>query len=567
MMKKHFLLPILLGCAGAFWACGPTESAGGPGSITTNGIAMADGQAAPFARVAVRSVDHMADDATAENSIIIADTVADSAGRFYLNVKEDGDYRLTILHKGYAYSKVMTLEKDPSEETSDLGSLQLVSTAVMKGEVDIPEGSKNVWVGVYGTDILVPTDANGVFVIPYIPANDSLQLYFKSEDFDEVLDKKSVFFDPAESAYEDYKAPVESPKDETDSSAKKIVVLQADGSVASNAKVALRKSGTMIEKFALQNNLVLADVVTDEDGKFAMTWPESGDYRLTVSLGSSTFSKVYEARDLAEIDTLKLTASATISSKVTLNSGEEFAWVGVYGFDVLVKTSSTGAYVLPTLPANDSLTLYFVHEKDSVPFVEQSVETPKEGKSYLSPVKLLYDFEQDNVLWYMDVDTLYKGSTFKFGTGALQNDKDHKLADHLEADEDRDSKVFHAYYELADNPYAWVLLGGKVEVVKNFSAIDSIEFYAKGNGEVRVALENWESYSKGVKAASGWKKVSSSWGKIVVKPSELCVTSAEKWSCSDAWDSVKDQVKQIHFFFAAGKEIAIDDVKIYGALF
>lgn len=567
MMKKQFLLPMLLGVAGAFWACGPTESAGGPGSITTNGIAMADGQVAPFARVAVRAVDHMADDASVENSIIVADTVADSAGHFYLNVKEDGDYRLTILHKGYAYSKVMSLEKDPSVETSDLGSLNLVSTAVMTGEVDIPEGSNNVWVGILGTDILVPTDANGVFVIPYVPANDSLQLYFKSEDYDKVLDEKSVFFEPSESAYEDYRAPVESPKDEADSSVKKIVVLQSDGSVASNAKVALRKVDSMVGKFALQNNLVLADVVTDDEGKFTMEWPESGDYRLTVSLGSGTFSKVYGVDKLAEIDTLKLSSSATISSKVTLDSGEDYAWVGVYGFDVLVKTSDLGAYVLPTLPANDSLTLYFVHAKDSVPFVEQAVKTPKDGKSYLNPAKLLYDFEQDNEFWYMDVDTLYKGSTFKFGTGVSQNDKTHKLADHLEADEDRGNNVFHAYYELADNPYAWALLGGKFEVVKNFAAIDSIEFYAKGNGEVRLALENWESYSKGVKAASGWKKVGSDWSRIVVKPSELCVTSAEKWSCSDAWDSVKDQVKQIHFFFAAGNEIFIDDVKIYGALF
>lgn len=565
MMKKQFLLPMLLGVAGAFWACGPSNTAGGPGSITTNGIAMVDGKAAPYARVAIRAVDHMADEAAVENAIVIADTMADSLGHFYLNVKEDGDYRLTILHKGYAYSKVVPLEKEPSVETCDLGSLDLYATAVMTGEVDIPEGSSNVWVGVYGTDILVPTDANGVFVIPYIPAKDSLQLYFKTENYDEVLDTKGVFFDPAETVYEDYKAPVEAPKDTADSSEKKIVVLQADGSAAASAKVALRKADFMVEKFALQNNLVLTDVTADENGMFSMEWPESGDYRLIVSLGSNTFSKIYDVKELSEIDTLKLSTSATISSKVTLDSEESFVWVGVYGFDVLVKTGSTGSYVLPTLPANDSLTLYFVHDKESEPFVELDVVTPKDGKSYVSPAKLLYDFEQDNELWYMDVDTLYKGSTFKFANGSV--DGKHLLAKHLQEDEDRGSNVFYARYELADDPYAWALLGGKLEELKNFSSIDSIEFYAKGDGEVRVALENWESYSKGVKAASGWKKVGSDWGRIVVKPSELCVTSAEKWSCSDAWDSVKDQVKQIHFFFAAGNEIFIDDVKIYGALF
>lgn len=571
MMKRHFLLPMLLGALGAFWACSPSGgTAFGPGSETTNGIAMVGGEAAPFARVAIRSVDHMVDKAIETNSIVVdADTLADSAGRFSVRVPEDGEYRLTVYHAGYAFSKIVSLERTPSEETGNLGEVQLTATAVMKGEVDIPKGSGNVWVGILGTDILVPTDANGVFVMSSIPANDSLQLYFVSEEYDSVLIKKDIYLEPSESAYENYKAPVEVRKDSSDSSdAKQIVVLQADGKAAAHAMVALRKADYMPEKFALQNNLITQDEFADENGVVDVVLPESGSYRLTATRGENTFSKVYSVEDLSKLDTLKLSASATVTSKVTLNAEDSFAWVGVYGLDIMVKTNDIGVYVLPSLPVGDSLDLYFVRADGDKPFVEWSLSAAKEGTNYLMPSTLLYDFEEDRENWYMDVDTLYKGSTFKFGTGSLQNDKDHELKDHLILDEDRGDSVFHTFYELADNPYAWVLLGMKLDEIKNFAAIDSVEFYAKGNGEVRVALENWTDYTtKSAKAASGWKKVSSKWTRMVVKPSELCVNSSEKWSCDNAWNSVKNQVKQVHFFFAAGNEIFIDDVKIYGALF
>ncbi len=568
MMKKHFLLPMLLGTAGAFWACSPTQSAGGPGSETTNGLAMIDGQGAAFARVAVRAVDHMAEDASAENSIVVADTYADSVGKFSIKVKEDGEYRLTIYRAGYAYTKIVELEKTPSDETKDLGKIQLSATAVMKGEVDVPEGSGSVWVGILGTDILVPSDANGVFVLPSIPANDSLQLYFVTEDYDSVMVKKDVYLEPSESAYKNYRSPVEVREDTTETTgAKQIVFIQEDGKVASHAAVALREADYMPKKFALRNNLIEQTTYTNEDGVVNIELPDSGSYRLTAITGENTFSKVYSVEDLAKIDTLTMAPSATVSSKVTLDADDAYAWVGVYGLDIMVKTNENGVYVLPSLPVGDTLNLYFVRAGGSEPFVEWSLSATKEGTNYLMPSTLLYDFEEDSESWYMDVDTLYKGSTFKFGTGALQNDKTHKLEDHLALDEDR-GNVFHTFYELAENPYAWVLLGMKFAEIKNFASIDSIEVYAKGNGEVRLALENWTDYnSKSSKAASSWKKVSSNWSRFVFKPSDLCVNSSEKWSCNDAWNSVKNQVKQVHFFFAGGNEIYLDDVKIYGALF
>lgn len=582
-MRKlsYFLLPLAMVSAFGLLACSDEKGvAGGPGSITTNGIvAHVDGVIAPNARVALRKVDHMAASAQVENSIVVADAYTDSMGRFNLDVPEKGDFRLTVVHNGAAFTKIVS-----AESYASLDSVSLVATAVMKGETDIPDGSAIVWVGVLGTDILVPSDANGVFVLPALPANDSLQLYFVSEDYEKVLSREQVYFTPTEFAYESYKEPVVAPVDSTkeepvDSletpvdTLKKIVILQEDGTPAANANLSIRAKNHMVESFTLQNDLVKADMVAGADGKIAVALPDSGEYRLTATLGVSSISKVYDAASLSKIDTLKLDASSAISSQVTLDSGEEFAWVGVYGLDVLVKTNEIGAYVLPALPAGDSLTIYFVHEKDSVPFVEWSIRAPKEGFVSKNPVKLLYDFEEDDPNWYMSVDTLYKGSTFKFENGKV--DGTHLLADHLLMDKDRGSKVFYARYEIGLDPYAWVLVGTGMDKVRNFSAVDSIEFYAKGIkagttksfGKVKVSLENWESYTKKDKAASDWIELTGDWKKYVVKPSELCVNADEVWSCTKAWNSVKDHVKQLHFFPSGGNEIFIDDVKIYGVLY
>lgn len=566
MKRLLFLLPLMA----AFIGCSETNVAGGPGSITTNGRANVDGAPAPFARVSLRDVNHMALATQLEEDAVANDVFADDQGKFKISIPKEGSYRLTISSEGHAFTKVV----DASSKES-LESVDLVPTAVMQGELDIPEGSKSVWIGVVGTDILVPADNDGVFVLPSVPANDSLQLYFVNDVLDSVMDVKTAFFSPTEFVYENYKAlpadtakPAEKDTVETpaDSTVKKVVVLMEDGSAAAYAAVAIRKSDFVAEKFALQNSLIKAELRADADGQFSIIWPDSGSYRLTVLAGNYSFSKVYDAANLSAIDTVKLVESSSFSSKVTLKSDENYAWVGVYGMDILVKTNAQGAYVLPAVPAGESLDLYFVHADSTEPFVEWTVKTPREGTAALNPVKLFQDFEGDLPNWYMDVDTLYKGSTFKFSNGV--NDASHLVTSHLSFDEDRNSNVFRTRYELADDPYAWVLVGTGMNEVRNFSAIDSIEFYAKGSGKIRVALENWESYENvGSKAASIWKTLDSTWARVVIKPSDLCYNTADKKVCDESWDSVKNHVKQIHFFPAGGKEVYIDDVKIYGALF
>lgn len=548
MKKLLLLVPVAL----ATWFCSSAtdDIAKGPGSETTNGLALVDGKPASYASVALRKVDFKAAQAVEENALVVADAYADENGLFDVKVPADGKYRLTVVHDGVAFSKIVS-RSDFGENGAVNDTVNLVATALMAGVVDVPEGSSNVWVGVHGTDVLVKSDSNGWFALPSLPANDSLRLYFVDGDYKESLGEETLYLKPRESVLKDYRAPN---PDEG-----KIVVLQKNGSPAAYATVALRAADAKAEKFAVQNAMVDSDVRTDANGRFTMEWPEKGDYRLTVVSDGFAFSKVFDAEDLPDLDTIWISATASVSSKVTLRTVDEFLWVGVYGLDVLVKTNDVGAYVLPSVPAGDSLPIYFV-TADSLKSLYAEWNTVAESNStqFLNPVKVLQDFENGGEGWYLNTDSLKKGTEIKPANSVKEG---------IVYDSTRKSKVFHGTYKLANDDYAWALVGTAFEHNMKFSEIDSVVFYAKGNGNIRLSLENYIDQSKNLKAATEWIPLSKDWKRISVNPAELCVGAATTESCFTSWSGVKSWVKQFHIFVQDGSEFYVDDVILYGALF
>lgn len=557
MRRLLFLLPLVVGLV----ACSEKgdDVAGGPGSITTNGIALVDGRAASYATVALRKVDFRAEKPVEENALVVADVYADEKGMFNVDIPAEGEFRLTVVHDGVAYTKIVT-HGDFAEvgTATQPDTVNLSPTAIMAGVVGIPEGSSAVWVGVLGTDILVKTDSNGWFALSTVPANDSLKLYFVSEDYSVDLGVQDLYMEPMESVLMDYRKDVPADTDTVEvDSLPGMVALLEDGTPASYATVALRKANAVAESGTVQSALVVSDIRADVNGVFNLDLPKSGSYRLTVSSENYAYSAEYTAAALAKVDTVKLGATSTLSSKVTLKSGDSSAWVGVYGLDIMVKTNEQGYYALPSLPAGDSLNVYFVYNDSNVVYTEKKFLIEGDGTVFANPMMVLQDFENGDKSWYVSGDTL--GSVFKT----------ESVTAGIEYDSAGASKAFHGEYSLVDNDYAWVLIGINFENAQNFSSIDSITFWAKGEGQIRMALENWKwgETSTSSKAASAWHSLTTSWKKIVLKPSDLCTTAMDQNDCSASWDAVKAQVKQINIFPQGGTEFYIDNVKLYGALF
>ena len=526
------------------WNCSE-HVAGGPGSETTNGIAyVGDGAVASYASVAIRSVDYTSSVDSATSALVNADFYADADGRFSFEAPE-GKYRLTIVHGGSAYTGLYKTKGDTS-----IGSINLEPTASLGGFADVPEKCEFVWVGVRGMDVLVRSDSVGRFQLSQLPSNDSLQVYFLRGDNNKVYDDLSVKLEPNEAEVIDL---------QPDTLKNKIkFVAVADGKVVPFASLAIRKADWRPDSLRVNNTVVEADAFADKNGMFAIDSLKSGNYRVTVTQSGLAYSKVLSAKQIAKLDTVKLQETANYMSRVTLHAGDDYAWVGVYGLDVLTKTNAEGVFSLPMLPSKDTLDVYFISKKDSL-YAENRIFLSGGTADFDYPSFVLQNFEKDTASWYFNVDAI--GS--KIVSKAFETDKDRK------------SKVFHGKYSLiANNNYdAWVLAGMMLRGKGwNLSSLDSISFYAKGSGQIRVALENWDKKSEdagqSLKAASEWKDLNAQkWTRYVIKFDDLCYTAQDVSYCYIAWNFLKDDVRQLTFFVRNGTEFYLDDIALYGVYF
>ncbi|MCF0215011.1 MAG: hypothetical protein HUK21_00880 [Fibrobacteraceae bacterium] len=568
-MRKFLLFMTL-----ALWCCSTDSGnsvAGGPGSETTNGIvAMVDGAKASYAAVSLRRVDYKAAKGEVENVMVNPDFYADSLGFIDMEQRikslDKGSYRLTIIHGGSSFSKEYTVEQMAKEfnieDGKDVKSIALPHASSITGSIDMPEGSDFVWVGVRGLDVLIKTDSEGNFALPFLPAEDSLKLYFVDEKYKKFYDSTSVELEPLINKELNLATPKPAKVEG--------IVAMANGKPASFASVALRPASAIAELDSQEASLIKADTYANEDGVFNVKEPEGeGLYRLTVAQDGYVYSVVVKSGEIDDLDTVQLMATASMSGKVSLKSGSAYSWAGVYGLDVLVKTDKLGNYSFPTLPANDSLNVYFVSENDSIPYVDRDFSLKSYDVEFLYPSMLIGDFEdcEDDMScggWYVNAGPTGSSISPTVVSKAVAYDSVRK------------SNVFHATYSLSgEGSGVWVLLGKFISEDDgwNLSLLDSVEVYAKGDGNIRIYLENWE-YDKEqagqvVKAASDLRALSSSWKRFVFKPSDLCVDYADDGSanCKKTWESVKASIKQFSILPYSGKEFYIDDIRLHGTLF
>ena len=545
MRKAFLLLPwvFLLLC------CSETETAGGPGSETTNGIvAYVDGAPAAFAGVALRRVDQKASLAALENSVIQPDFFADSNGRFILDsVSSDKKFRMTVVSGGSAFSRTFS-----AEELSNLDTVELMATGSVSGAVDLPKGSEYAWVGVYGMDMLVKTDAEGKFALPTVPSGDSLKLYFAEESYDSVYDSHKFAVQPYG---------VETVNLKTEG-----IVAMSNGKVVPFATVAVRPVDKMVEDSSSKtSSIIVSKIRADSNGRFVLDSLKKGDYRLTVVDNGIAYSKVLTNKEIEKLDTVELSATGSLVGRVTLRSDMMYAYVGVYGMDVLVKTDMNGSYVFPALPVGDSVELYFVTKKMEKLPVEVKTVVDENTADFHAPSMTFENFEDTFDYWYTATDSL--------GSFISPHPTKDDFEKGVEYDSTRKSNVFHGQYWLGNSSYAWVLVGTNLrDHVWNLSLLDSIVFYAKGDGQIRVAVENWDKVSEelgmNLKAASEWINLDSAkWQRYVIEPSDLIMNALDNADGLKPWTYVKGFVKQLNFFAQGGSNFYIDDIKLYGVLF
>lgn len=361
----------------------------------------------------------------------------------------------------------------------------------------------------------------------------------------------------------------------------------SDGSPAAFAKVALRKKDFISSDTS--GALFTPDLYADSLGKIELPTVDSGDYRLTVSLGENIFSKELSVQSGAlDLEQINLEAPGEISGTV-LQDEKSASWVGVYGLDILTKTDTAGNFSLRGIPSGDLRVFILSGARDSV-LADTSLSLIPSGKSLWShrfasknaardTVKadtvetdtagvdtvradtvlwvLFENFEDsasfDEKGWYFSADTLSK----------ILSPTDY-AHNGLVADTAR-GNVFRGTYSTVTGSY--VIFGTSVSKDGiDMSSLDSITFYARGNGSIRVSLERWEvSASDNLKAWTNDLGLSDDWKHYTVTPADFL--SPDTDSLSTGWESVKKTVTRFHFFGVGGTELSFDDVAFYGVSF
>lgn len=108
-----------------------------------------------------------------------------------------------------------------------------------------------------------------------------------------------------------------------------------------------------------------------------------------------------------------------------------------------------------------------------------------------------------------------------------------------------------------------------------FRSLDSVVFWARGSGKVRVAFEEVDSAQMQLilrgrldslrpRRAWGERSLDADWKRIAIRPSDL--DAADGRDGNVGWAAVRDSVNYVTFLVEGGSELWLDDVRLHGVV-
>lgn len=371
-------------------------------------------------------------------------------------------------------------------------------------------------------------------------------------------------------------------------------VLFADGTPAARTKVFVRPDDYLAGAKSDEENLWNGE--TDDNGRLELKGFEAGSYVVEArgELEKAAYRLEFADTMSTEIQ-VTMKAAGSLKGVVNYDKSRLPVKVSVVGLDYVVETDSLGNFEFKSLPEGNFDVVAFEYAKlkhcvagkdgelecstydrvlniASAPTVIKTKESDNIVIAYIpQPVKkdtvekdtlpadttpvyphvMFEDFEDSTYGWY----TAYS----RYATGKLSAD---------EAGFGREGLVAHFEYS-NDSLYNWVLMGtGIAEEAIDFSEMDSIVFYARGNGDMMISLDKyqdsvfiktWNHYDLDSLAESE----ENPWVRICVQPTDFF--KADSSGGNMGWDAVKDSIVSINFFGGSrGSEFWIDDIEIFG---
>lgn len=511
IFRKIFLLaPLAL-----LFACSSSEMAGGT-TETENAIADKDGKVAiqvfsgdkAASRISYRVLPNWyIADTTGEiaNEDYTYRGVSDDNGKIVIENHKQGDYTIQIgggdSSIAYRYSLNKVTEQFIVEKAA------MAANGSVKGWVSLPEGEKYTWVHIPGIGRVVKTDSKGQFVIAGVPVG---SLVLKVWD-------------------------------------------TATNECIAQAEIDIQSKDTLdIGHVEAPDENIVKKTMRINPSTLISSWmqPISAPYVLTLRLDSTNFDFSEALPDGSDLH-LHHSDGTEIPMQIDIwDTTIQYAAINILVTDL---EDTLGPWIMEWgdiyEPAQKQTDVW-KDISDSLRFELNSVEI-----FHFDSASSYNDLPSSvrKHSWYIQLHETDSTNTDSVTITTLN------ATEYLQKDsQGRGGNVVHLEY--SENYPSFAAIGTRLSYsVLNWSRMDSLVVWIRGDGEYEIILENFSFDNRNYKA-SYKAKASSKWERIVVRPEDFNTVHKDY----HGWEATRDKITHFSVFVYNGTEIWLDNVRAYG---
>lgn len=344
-------------------------------------------------------------------------------------------------------------------------------------------------------------------------------------------------------------------------------VQMPNGAPAARMKVIVRPEAFLSGAYNVDSS-DFVNAETDDDGNLSIKTMGVGSYTIEArddSLKGFTTIEITKS-DTGLIDLpIKVSVPGSLKGQVLMPEGTGPVTVSVRGLDYSVKTDSAGAFNFKSLPAGEFDVVAFIYS-DSTFKDENGWESRVTGLKTIGFQTAEVASKKSSEVELGEPETTYTMfENFENGTAGWYAFASSDATSKLDAVKDRNGTVAHLV-TTNDSAYNWALMGHAFEGTTDFSDLDSLVFWAKGNNRISVSFDvNVDSTSE-FKSGKSWVHLdmSEEWTRYCITPDDM-LDSSDTNGGNLGWNAVKSHVTNLSFFGGAGDgELWIDDIEIFG---
>lgn len=503
-ISSHWLF--LIGLVFFLVSCTEPPTSGGNSLETENSIALQindfDGAPLAYAQVLIRPSWFVADTTAieADSSLSTRNLDTDSNGHLLVQGLPAGAYVIEARRDNLkAIYKLNRLDTSRVKWTQEIVAKP---TGVLKGRIPLAKGASRAWVQVYGLDYVAATDSLGYFEFDSLPSGIHLIRSIVSAETPLLAEDLTEVF------------------------SEKTV----DVGLISPPSLGAENPNT----WKYNSSIALDSLVPD------WSYPLYDSTVFTLRLNSSNFDFSTAAKDGSDLRI-------------------ETSWGKPLAFNIRRWESKLKRAVVRIRIQREE-----IENKDSIHVrwgrsnaINRSIENVWEGipdstRKKLNSV-LISDFEnQSKVIAYPE--PIAESYWYRTHTETATT-----LIDYVEAGGDREGYAAHYTYSY-EKPEDWSLMGTYWDGHKSIATLDSIVFWAKGDGKMSVSFDQ-NADSSSIKS---WVhlNLNAEWTHHSFKPSDLL--PEDNIGGNVGWLKVRDSISNISFFGHDGTGFWLDDITLHG---